>query len=412
VHYFHQVDDPYSALTATVLPRLVERYDIELLPHVVGPPSDAAAPDRDRLVTYSRRDAELLGQRYGLNFHDTGGQPDEGSTLIATAMLVAAVRERRFVESADEICTGLWNGSMRPKEHVIASAADVAAHCNTSESLRQQLGHYLGATFYYGGEWYWGIDRLHYLERRLQQLGASRGNPSEPMFSPAPDLSVSAPLVNPQAIDFFFSFRSPYSAIVARRVFDLGRFTGAEVRLRFVLPMVMRGLPVPRVKSFYIVSDTAREARLRGIPFGRMRDPVGRPTERGLSLIPYAQRAGRGQQYVLAFMQGVWAKGIGAGSDRGLKKIVATAGLSWSEAQAALADDSWRQIAEHNRRELFELGLWGVPSFRVGGRVGTAWRRNGGEALMRTGLRVWLLMLIVRLRRRRSGRNETSSRQT
>ena len=31
----------------------------------------------------------------------------------------------------------------------------------------------------------------------------------------------------------------------------------------------------------------------------------------------------------------------------------------------ALKDESWRKVAEANREELFGLGLWGVPSFRV-----------------------------------------------
>jgi len=34
--------------------------------------------------------------------------------------------------------------------------------------------------------------------------------------------------------------------------------------------------------------------------------------------------------------------------------------------QQALKDEGWRVIAEANRAELFSLGLWGVPSFRVG----------------------------------------------
>ena len=32
LHYFHQVDDPYSALVADVLPALLARYDITLVP--------------------------------------------------------------------------------------------------------------------------------------------------------------------------------------------------------------------------------------------------------------------------------------------------------------------------------------------------------------------------------------------
>ena len=40
LHYFHQVDDPYSALAASILPRLLARYDIQLVPHLVGAPPD------------------------------------------------------------------------------------------------------------------------------------------------------------------------------------------------------------------------------------------------------------------------------------------------------------------------------------------------------------------------------------
>ena len=235
-------------------------------------------------------------------------------------------------------------------------------------ALRARLVHYLGATFYYGGEWYWGVDRLYHLEKRLQSLGAIRPGQRETglMFPPHEDLAHDAALQDPPDIDFFFSLRSPYSAIVAPRVFELGRRTGAQVRLRYLLPMVMRGLAVPREKRSYIALDAAREAHERGIAFGRLNDPVGKPTERGLALMPWAERAGRGQAYVLAFMNGVWAQGLNAGSDAGLRRIVEQAGLPWAEAQLALREEGWREVAETNRQELLGLGLWGVPSFRVG----------------------------------------------
>ena len=252
--------------------------------------------------------------------------------------------------------------------------------------MRQKWGHYLGATLFYGGEWYWGVDRLYHLEQRLQALGVQRAGVTGAMFPPSVDLDAPITISNVAPIDFFFSLRSPYSAIVARRVFDLGRLTGAPVRLRYLLPMVMRGLPVPKAKRLYIVHDAAREAYVRQVPFGRMNDPVGRPTERGLSIMPLAERAGRGQDYVLSFMQGVWAEGLDAGSDRGLRKIVERAGLSWDAARSALKDDAWRAVAEANRAEMFSLGLWGVPSFRVGDTA--VWGQDRlwavQEALLRT----------------------------
>lgn len=368
VHYFHQVDDPYSALTAAVLPRLVARYDIDLVPHVVAPPPDSAAPERDKLVAYSRKDAQLLASAHPerLAFRDPGRQPPDADTLRATALLVAAVDARRFVDMAERLAASLWDGTASDGAITPASAEAVASHLAGASALRERLGHYLGATFFYGGEWYWGIDRLYHLEKRLQALGAQRTGVRDLLYPPRVDLHEEVTLASPPPIDFFFSLRSPYSAIVAPRVFELGRLTGAKIRLRYVLPMAMRGLAVPRAKRMYIAYDAAREAFERGVPFGRLNDPLGKPTERGLALVAHAERAGKGQSFVLSFMRGVWAEGVDAGSDRGLRPLVERAGLSWDDARAALEDDAWRTTAEDNRREMFELGLWGVPSFRVG----------------------------------------------
>ena len=66
VLYFHQADDPYSQLAAQTLPVLLARYDVVLEPHLVGPPSDAAAPERERLAEFARRDAADVARGYGL----------------------------------------------------------------------------------------------------------------------------------------------------------------------------------------------------------------------------------------------------------------------------------------------------------------------------------------------------------
>ncbi len=369
IHYFHQVDDPYSALAASVLPKFVGRYDVALTAHVVGPPPDSAAPEREKLIDYSRKDAELLARHWGLKFDDTGRQPSAPQVQHVTEQLVTAAGNGSFVAQAGALSVSLWD---TPADETFAASpmtVQAAAHLTAANALRKRLGHYLGATFYYGGEWYWGIDRLHHLERRLQELGAARDGTSDLMFPPDADLELEVPLVEPEPIDFFFSLRSPYSAIAMFRVFRLAQLTGARLRLRYVLPMVMRGLPVPPEKRRYIAQDAAREAFMLGIPFGRINDPVGRPAERGLALIPYAERVGKAQEYLQSFMRGVWAEGIDAGSDRGLRKIVERCGLSWEVAGLALKDECWREVAEQNRQEMFSMGLWGVPSFKVGATV-------------------------------------------
>ncbi|MEO6698539.1 MAG: hypothetical protein ABIM24_04040, partial [Paraperlucidibaca sp.] len=113
VHYFHQVDDPYSALTAAALPALLARYDIELVPHVVSAPPKAAAPERDKLIAYSRKDAELLAQHFNasvkdLVFRDPGVQPSVAAIADATALLVGTLDAQHFADLAGPLMANLW----------------------------------------------------------------------------------------------------------------------------------------------------------------------------------------------------------------------------------------------------------------------------------------------------------------
>ncbi|HEY1059100.1 MAG TPA: DsbA family protein [Limnobacter sp.] len=372
VHYFHQVDDPYSALLVQVLPSLLKRYAIELSIHVCSPPDSASAPERAKLEQFSRQDAQRLANRHGLAYTNPGQQPNAALIrAVQRSVLTTVGRPLEFLSVAHELGRCLWTNQL--SEETLGtdegSEAELRSHLAQSDRLRESWGHYLGGMLYYEGEWYWGLDRLHHLETRLKGLHLENvGTFGHRDFLCQPDTDPTEPFAcsDPPPIDFYFSFRSPYSAIVAPRVFELARLSGAKVNLKYVLPMVMRGLPVPKNKRQYIAHDTAREARFHGIPFGRLNDPVGRPAERGLALIPFAERHGRGQAYVLSFMKGVWSEGLDAGSDRGLCQIVERAGLNWRRAQQALQEDHWRMVAEANRHELFQMGLWGVPSFRVG----------------------------------------------
>jgi 2-hydroxychromene-2-carboxylate isomerase len=147
------------------------------------------------------------------------------------------------------------------------------------------------------------------------------------------------------------------------RVFSLPKRLPVDLILRPVLPMVMRGLPVPTAKRLYIMFDTKREAEDAEEPFGRACDPVGRPVERGFSLYPWACEAGRGGELLASFTRAAFAEGIDAGEDAGLRLVVERAGLSWEEAREHLDRGGWQAELERNRSHLFELGLWGVPSF-------------------------------------------------
>ena len=42
------------------------------------------------------------------------------------------------------------------------------------------------------------------------------------------------------------------------------------------------------------------------------------------------------------------------------------AGISEADVRAAIEDSSWKESAKANRESLTDMGLWGVPSLRIG----------------------------------------------
>jgi len=384
IFYFHQVDDPYSALTVQKLPEVAARYGVRITPYLVPPPPGWAAPERTRLESWSRRDAGLIAPAWGLDFCAQDA-PSGADVAYGQAILQAAIAAGRFMEAAPVVSRALWSGV--PLKAVaaifgVAAPAATEAALAAGDRLRHRLGHYLGAMLFHAGEWYWGLDRLEDLEVRLQGLGCG-GGPQGRLVAERPGVRLIETARSPDAatpaLEMFLSFRSPYTWLAIDRTRALAGHYGVALNLRFVLPMVMRGLPVPAAKRNYILRDCMREAERLHLPFGRVADPVGRPVERGLAILLGAANTGRAADFASSFLRGVFAEGVDAGSDRGLRSLVERAGLDWREALDWMADEDWRVVAEDNRRALLAEDLWGVPSFRFGGLA--AWGQD----------RLWLI---------------------
>lgn len=366
VHYFHQADDPYGHLAVQCLSPLVRRYRIAIRCHLVPPPAEAAAPERELLAGWGRRDAARVARRYGLHFPERAPAPGTGAVHAANAALAAALEAGTFAADAVAVGQRLWQGQAQPGPDRAAGAGARRALREGGE-LRGKLGHYLGGMFHFEGEWYWGVDRLHHLETRLRQENLVVGDPAA--VAPVQDMRLDgrARAGERPVIELWFSFRSPYSWIALPRMRRLAGHYGAQLRLRYILPMVMRGLPVPRAKRRYIMFDVKREAERVGLPFGTVVDPVGRGVERALAVLEHAIAAGRGIEFAESGLRAAFADGIDLSSDRGLERAAARAGLSDEQVRSALADEGWRVVAEDNRRALFDAGLWGAPTFRVDG---------------------------------------------
>lgn len=378
IDYFHRVDDPYAQLAVEAIPELLERYDVELRCHLVGPTERLHAPEPELLARHARRDCALVAPHYGLAFPSDADAPSEPRVARVHGLLAGLGDDPRFVELATLAGRALWRADDVALDAVCArgrseDARTVRDALEAGNALRAKHRHYSGAMFWYAGEWYWGVDRLHHLERRLIRLGAHRaGSPdARPRFDRPPLDPGPVRDDGRLRLEIYPSLRSPYTALIFDRSLALARQAAVAVDVRPVMPMVMRGVPVPPDKGLYIILDSLREAAHLGVPFGDMRDPVGRPVERGFSLWPWARDQGRGAEYVSAFLRAAFAEGRPTGTDAGLRRVVQEAGLDFDEARGHLDGDAWRAELEANRRVMYEeLGLWGVPSYRLRGPAG------------------------------------------
>ena len=369
VEYFHQVDDGYSHLAVQALASLAERYDIDLECYLVDGPAGANAPEPELLINLSRYDASKIAPHYKLNFPENLDAPTSNLLKLARSIL-ANLNNQDFIAHAATVGHALWSGSEATlqelgKVHGFSSLEEEKAKYENGNTRRDSLKHYSGAMFYYGGEWYWGIDRLYHLEQRLADLGADR----------LPDMSVIMPKQEVKAgqlrdngsltLEVFASVRSPYTAMIFDRALELAETTGVRLQVRPILPMVMRGVSATREKGIYIFSDAAREARASNVPFGQFYDPIGEPSRRCFSLYPWACTQGKGNELLSSFLSAAFAEGVNTNKESGLRYVVEKAGLEWASAKQVVGQNGWQDTLEENRLAMYESGLWGAPSFRL-----------------------------------------------
>ena len=376
VSVFLQLDDPYSYILSHYLPSLAANYDIELRLYLSQARGGDYQPAPDMLAEYAVADCARLASELGIPFLDKGKLPPTEHRVGLSDTVASLFGTEGFDEEFRQALAVFWRGdisaaaSMSGAANVEGKASGVIAD---SQKLQENLGHYNAAMLHYAGEWFWGVDRLHYLLDRLDELGAAKSDTPDPLLTSIKQaMKISLPVKPPAAardlppIEFFVSFRSPYSYIALQQTYAIADAFGIELKLRPVLPMVMRGMKVPRPKLLYIAKDTFREAGRRNVPFGKIADPVGRGAERCLAVFQYAESEHRAREFLVNAGTAIWAQGIDVASDEGMRKVTGRTGLFWPDVDAVMQSDDWREPIEANRESMMESGSWGVPTVRMG----------------------------------------------
>ncbi len=395
VEYFHQLDDPYSHLSAQVLKRFAARYDVTLRCHLIRATGGANQPEAEKLAIWARRDAELVAPHHGLRFPAHAGITPPRAAVIRAARELIGRGDADFIERVEDVSHALWDeagGAATAAQPSGTGPEDVEEAFDQGSARLKELGHYSGACFFYGGEWYWGVDRLFHLEARLQELGVSREGEAAYLV-PRPDIDVTGVDASGLTLDFFPSLNSPYTSIIYDRTIAMKNACAIDFRHRPVLPMIMRGVPATMAKGRYILFDTKREADWFGVPFGPMITPIGKPTRDAYSLLPWATELGKDEALMSSLLACAFSQGVYLNTEKGMRRGVEAAGLDWAEAKRRLGDERWKPIVEESQDLMVEdLGLWGVPSFRLSGPDGEPDVAVWGQD------RLWLIAAEIRRR--------------
>jgi 2-hydroxychromene-2-carboxylate isomerase len=372
------IADPWSYLAAQAASRLVEAYPIELAVRFVTPPASDVNPQPALRAQHAVRDAQLLADYWDLEFAGKK-EADPGALREVASALIRERPPRDQLRAALELCQAMWAGDRKALAKLLGtwgteSTGSIAPILNASYEALRAAGHYQGGMLRYGGHWYWGIDRLGFLE---EELARDCGCDVAHVISPRPETDrgprpLSDKPDQPLTCELWLSFRSPYSYLALEQIEAVLAPYGVPLVLRPILPMVTRGLAVPSVKRMYIVRDAKREADRLGIPFGEICDPLGTGIDHAIAIAYWAH--GRSQEALLAFtrsaMRGIWAEARDLAAYVDLRHLVERAGLPWDEARQALGNPEAAKWAQANAADLAVIGLWGVPSFRIGDFVG------------------------------------------
>ncbi len=373
---FLQVDDPYSYLLSYYLAFLRPQYGAKvrfryLLCQAL---SGRYSPQPALLAEFALRDCALLATELGVPFLDMGATPPVEHRRHLLDFLANEQGETDFEESATKALALYWRGDAdgmsRFLGRVRSDGSDTHVLIGKHQLLLRRMGHYQCASIYYAGEWYWGIDRLHYLLARLDARKLNRYKDAAPELASLKQTMTCRLPVTPPAmaaklppLELFYALPDPYSHLALQQAASIADAFGLTLNLRVVMPADR----LPKNQQRYRLKDAKREADRLQLPFGKLADVS--ESERLLPAFFYAKSQHRERAFLQHVGHALFAEGLDASSDEGLKTVADQSGLFWPDMRAALESADWQAELQSNEAALLSAGHWSAPVTRIGSLV-------------------------------------------
>jgi 2-hydroxychromene-2-carboxylate isomerase len=144
-----------------------------------------------------------------------------------------------------------------------------------------------------------------------------------------------------------------------------------NLKVRPVLPMIMRGMKIHPNKGKYVLSDAAREGRKYGTRIKNIYSPIGAPARKAYSLFEIIDKNNKGFDFLEELTKASFFDGINIGDEKFLEKLIIRLDLSWREVKAELNNDRWKDLLDENLKNMYAGNSWGVPTLKLTNKDGS-----------------------------------------
>jgi len=356
------LNDPYSFMLIQVLPEIEQRFNIKFKLFLVYESVPGVTIDPKLMRAWAIKDANFIADQYQLK--KIAQQPSQES--LFTGQQMWQLRPKTLA-NAWQLFQQTWFDEFDDYYH--ASTPVINYQIKNLMRLVKR-GHYLPASIFMAGQWFVGIDRLEHLEKRLTDFGLAKDD-SSPFYQKnslifAEQTTKTFAVDNHESniIEAFISLRSPYSYIGLLQAEKLSQHYHIPLKIKPLLPMVMRGLTITENKQRYVVFDASREANKLKIPFTGIADPLEQGIINAFQVFSFAEKEKKGLAFIKSAFNAIYVDGLNLSQNAVIESLCQQHELNYDEALEYNNEHDWQQWSDSNQSTLDSMGLWGAPCFR------------------------------------------------
>ncbi|MEH6384582.1 MAG: DsbA family protein [Colwellia sp.] len=356
------LNDPYSFMLIQVLPELEKRFNIQFKLFLVYESVPGVTIDPKLMRTWAIKDANFIADQYQLK--KITQQPTQESLFTGQQMWQL---RPKTLDNAWQLFQETWFNEFDYYYH--ASTPVINYQIKNLMRLVKK-GHYLPSSIFIAGQWYVGIDRLEHLEKRLADFGLAKDNSTavyqknKLVFAEQSTKEIITDNAGNHTLEVFISLRSPYSYIGLLQAEKLSQHYNIPLKIKPLLPLVMRGLTITENKERYAVFDASREAKKLNIPFTGITDPLGQGIFNAFQIFSYAEQQNKDLVFIKSAFNAIYVDGLDLSHKSVIESLCQQHALNYDEALAYNNEHDWQQWSDFNQSTIDSMGLWGAPCFR------------------------------------------------